>query len=45
VSTAQGGTFTFGELREDLEAAGFAAATLLRRHEGMHSLVAATKPG
>jgi precorrin-6B methylase 2 len=44
VSTPGGGTFTFGELRDDLAAAGFADATLLRRGEGMDSVLSATKP-
>jgi len=45
VSTPGGGTFTFEELRDDLAAAGFADATLLRRGEGMDSVLCATKPG
>lgn len=45
VGTPGGGTFTFGELRDDLVAAGFAEATLLRRGEGMDSVVCATKTG
>lgn len=45
VATEGGGTFTFDELREDLEAAGFVAPAVLRRDEGMNSLLAATKPG
>jgi precorrin-6B methylase 2 len=45
VATEGGGTFTFEELREDLEAAGFVGAAVLRRVEGMNSLVVATKPG
>jgi hypothetical protein len=44
VSTPGGGTFTFGELRDDLAAAGFTDAALLRRGEGMDSVVCATKP-
>ena len=44
VSTPGGGTFTFGELRDDLAAAGFADATLLRRGDGMDSVLCATKP-
>ncbi len=43
VSTPLGGTYTFNELREDLEASGFGEATLLRRGEGMDSIVRATK--
>ncbi len=44
VATPGGGTFTFGELRDDLGAAGFVDATLLRRGEGMDSVVSAVKP-
>lgn len=44
VSTPGGGTFTFKELRDDLAAAGFADATLLRRGEGMDSVLCATRP-
>ncbi len=44
VATAEGGTFTFDELREDLAAAGFAHATVMRRDETMNSVVVATKP-
>jgi predicted O-methyltransferase YrrM len=43
VSTPLGGTYTFEELRDDLAASGFAEATLLRRGEGMDSIVRATK--
>jgi len=42
--TPGGGTFTFGELREDLEAVGFAEATQLRTDEGMHAAVTAVRP-
>jgi len=45
VATEGGGTFTFDELREDLEASGFVGAAVLRHDEGMNALVAATKPG
>ena len=45
VATAGGGTFTFRELQEDLGGAGFANARLLRRGEGMDSIVSAVKPG
>ena len=45
VATAGGGTFTFRELQEDLEAVGFTDARLLRRGEGMDSIVSAVKPG
>lgn len=44
VNTPGGGTFTFSELAEDLESADFADPTLLHRHEGMNSVVQATKP-
>jgi len=40
----RGGTFTFGEIRDDLEAAGFADVTLARRDEAMNSIVSARKP-
>jgi len=43
VNTEAGGTFTFAELREDLEAAGFTAVTLLRDDPSMNSVVAAEK--
>ena len=43
VATESGGTFTFGELREDLEKAGFIGATVLRQDEGMNSIVVAEK--
>ena len=38
-----GGTFTFDELREDLEATGFTEVAVLRRDEGMDSVVRARK--
>lgn len=44
VNTAGGGTYTFGELRDDLAAAGFARVQFLRRGEEMDSVIAATKP-
>ena len=44
VATEGGGTFTFEELREDLEAAGFINMRVIRRDEGMNSVVAAVKP-
>ena len=40
--TPAGGTFTFQELREDLEAAGFPNVVQLREDEWMHSVVGAT---
>jgi precorrin-6B methylase 2 len=43
VGTEGGGTFTFIELREDLEAAGFSQPAVLRRDEGMNSVVVAAK--
>lgn len=45
VATEAGGTFTFDELREDLQAAGFTEATVLRRDEAMNSIIRANKPG
>ena len=44
VATPGGGTFTFNELRDDLATAGLVEAQLLRRGEGMDSVVGATKP-
>ncbi len=44
VNTPRGGTFTFGELRDDLAAAGFAEVGFLRRGDGMDSVVCATIP-
>jgi hypothetical protein len=44
VNTEQGGTFSFEELRDDLAAAGFTNAQVLRRDEGMHSIISAFKP-
>jgi O-methyltransferase domain/Dimerisation domain len=44
VGTSGGGTFTFDELRQDLSSAGFVKVRLLRRGEGMDSVVCATKP-
>ena len=43
VGTEGGGTFTFDELREDLEAAGFSEVALLRRDQGMNSIVLGKK--
>jgi precorrin-6B methylase 2 len=42
-ATRGGGTWTLDELREDLESAGLAEIRLVRRDEGMHSIVAARK--
>ena len=44
VATEAGGTFTFDELQEDLEAAGFADVVVLRRDAGMNSIIRAVKP-
>jgi SAM-dependent methyltransferase len=43
VATEGGGTFTFAELRDDLEAEGFKDAAVLRREQAMSSIVAARK--
>jgi SAM-dependent methyltransferase len=42
-ATTAGGTFTFEELQEDLEQAGFTGAGVQRRDEGMNSVVVARK--
>jgi ubiquinone/menaquinone biosynthesis C-methylase UbiE len=44
VNTATGGTFTYEEYAEDLQAAGFVEPQLLVRHEGMNAVVGARKP-
>lgn len=44
VNTETGGTFTFEELAEDLQWAGFAVPELRVKDEGMHSVVMARKP-
>jgi hypothetical protein len=44
VATPGGGTFTFDELRQDLEAARFTRVTLARRDAGMNAIVQAHKP-
>ena len=44
VNTDTGGTFTFDEYAEDLQAAGFINPHLLVRHEAMNSVVTAAKP-
>jgi len=44
VATEGGGTFTFEELREDLESAGFRETAVLRPDQGMNAIVGATKP-
>jgi len=43
VNTPQGGTYTFEEVREDLEAAGFTEVLFLRRGEFMDSVIQAVK--
>jgi hypothetical protein len=43
VATQAGGTFTLAELREDLAAAGFGPAELVRPDSGMHAVVVACK--
>ncbi|HRZ37703.1 MAG TPA: methyltransferase [Candidatus Paceibacterota bacterium] len=43
VATPGGGTFTFDEIREDLESAGFTRARLAVRDPGMNSIVVAEK--
>jgi ubiquinone/menaquinone biosynthesis C-methylase UbiE len=44
VATEGGGTFTVGELRQDLESAGFAEVTVTRLEEDMNSVLVARKP-
>lgn len=43
VGTESGGTFTFDELRQDLEAAGFASPAVVRQEETMNSIVVAER--
>ena len=43
VATEAGGTYTFPELGEDLQAAGFADVAVLRRDEWMDSVIRARK--
>jgi hypothetical protein len=43
--TAQGGTFTFDELREDLESAGFVGVDLVRKDPWMNNVLLARKKG
>jgi predicted O-methyltransferase YrrM len=45
VATEGGGTYDFGQIRADLESAGFAEVELVRRGEWMDSLVTARRPG
>ena len=44
VGTQGGSTFTFDELKEDLQSAGFTAVKYLRRGQAMDTVVAASKP-
>jgi SAM-dependent methyltransferase len=44
VNTETGGTFTFEEYAEDLQAAGFLEPKLLIPHEGMNAVAVARKP-
>jgi precorrin-6B methylase 2 len=43
-ATEGGGTFTFAEFRDDLDAAGFTDVAVLRRDDGMDSIVSARAP-
>ncbi|MBI5245258.1 MAG: methyltransferase domain-containing protein [Elusimicrobia bacterium] len=43
VGTKGGSTYTLSELRADLDAAGFTRVGLLRRDDGMHSVVSAVR--
>ena len=43
VATQSGGTFTVAELSEDLAAAGFGDAKVLRNDEGMHAVLGAVR--
>jgi precorrin-6B methylase 2 len=44
VATPGGGTFTIGEIREDLESAGFVEVEWTRKDDWMHAIVRARKP-
>lgn len=44
LGTEAGGTYTFNEMRQDLESAGFVDVELIREHDWMDSIVSATKP-
>jgi hypothetical protein len=44
VGTKKGGTFTFQELKEDLNYVGFTNTILAKQDEGMHSIIIARKP-
>jgi hypothetical protein len=42
LSATEGGrSYSFKEIQEDLQSAGFADVELVHRHEGMHSIVRA----
>jgi SAM-dependent methyltransferase len=43
VGTKGGGTFTFEELRDDLKAAGFGGAKVVRHDDGMNAVIVARK--
>jgi hypothetical protein len=45
VATEGGGTYTFEELREDLGAAGFVGPAVVRKDDGMNSVLVAEKRG
>ena len=44
VNTETGGTYTFAEYAEDLEAAGFKNPQLTVKHNAMNSVVIADRP-
>ncbi len=44
VATPGGNTYTLSEIREDLESAGFTDVQLVRRDNGMHSVVRGRRP-
>ena len=44
VGTESGGTYTYEEVKADLEGAGFRDVDIARREEGMNSIVVARKP-
>jgi precorrin-6B methylase 2 len=44
VGTEGGGTYTFDEMRADLESAGFMKVEWIHRDPGMHSVIRAVKP-
>ena len=43
VATEGGGTFTFAELRQDLESTGFSGVSQARQDKGMNAIVVAQK--